>query len=289
MNHTKTIGWKRWLLSAGLVSLSLLLVTACANASAESVATLRQSLEPGHGPDYYWQEIEGLGYEVTSVNYDRPDYVEYEIVKDGETYEVQLQLDDERIAREIEIDANTWRADETAAAVEESVDMVTIPAGTRVQVEIVEAVSSATASVGQRVDFRVAEGVVIGDTVAIPQGAAFEGQVVLAEKAERPQKPGKLQIDVDQLSVRGTEKRIDASFAAKGKGSHEEDARDVGIGAVLGAVVGAIAGGKDGAIAGIVLGGGGVFLATKGEDVEFPAGTRLVLELDEAVDVPRGS
>ena len=113
--------------------------------------------------------------------------------------------------------------------------------------------------------------------------------MVLDENAERPQKPARMQIHLAPLSVRRALRQVDASFAAKGKGSHEDDARDVGIGAALGAVVGALAGGKEGAIAGIVLGGGGVFLATKGEDVEIPAGTRLEIELDEAVDVPRGS
>jgi hypothetical protein len=34
-----------------------------------------------------------LGWQITSVNYDKPDYVEYEIVKGGNSYEVQIDFE----------------------------------------------------------------------------------------------------------------------------------------------------------------------------------------------------
>lgn len=269
------------------LAFAAVVTVACAAASAEDAQTLRESLELGHGPDHYWQQIEQLGYEVTAVNYDREEYLEYEVVRGDNSYEVQIELDDERLATGIEVTANRWKADETSAALE--ADLITVPAGTTVTVVLQEALSSATSRAGQTVAFEVSEPVASGERVLLPEGAIFTGSVVLAEKAERPQKPGKLEVDIDRLAVRGVERDVSAEFVAKGKGSHEDDARDIGIGAAIGAIVGAIAEGGEGAIAGIVLGGGGVFLATKGEDVELPAGTQLTIELTESVQVPAGS
>lgn len=298
-----------------------LLATACASAVAHDTSALASSLETGHGPDYYWQELERRGYEVTAVNYDDSDYVEYEVVRDGDSYEVQIALDENRRATEIEVVSNAWLAEETVDALEpaapaaentdsdvdpgaavvpgesdrvvtESYDRdrdATVAAGTALTVAVEGGITSETATVGQEVGFRVVEPVTVGHDVLVPTGSAFYGTVVLAEKAERPQKPGKLEIHITRLSVRGRLHDVEAAFVAKGKGSHQDDARDIGIGAAVGAIVGAIADGGKGALAGIVLGGGGVFLATKGEDVELPSGTRLQIELREPVTVPLDS
>ncbi|MCG6922678.1 MAG: hypothetical protein LJF15_16560 [Acidobacteria bacterium] len=48
----------------------------------------------------------------------------------------------------------------------------------------------------------------------------------------------------------------------------------------MGGVLGGILGGKKGAIAGILVGGGGAVAATKGDDVELPAGTVLTVRLE---------
>lgn len=60
-----------------------------------------------------------------------------------------------------------------------------------------------------------------------------------------------------------------------------------GIGAVLGGVIGGIVGGRTGAIADLVLGGGGAVVATKGDDVELPAGAVLAVRLERPLVVPR--
>jgi hypothetical protein len=66
-------------------------------------------------------------------------------------------------------------------------------------------------------------------------------------------------------------------------------AEKAGIGAVLGGVIGGIFGGKTGAIAGVVLGGGGAVVASKGDDVELPAGTMLSVRLERPLVVPRAA
>jgi outer membrane lipoprotein SlyB len=65
------------------------------------------------------------------------------------------------------------------------------------------------------------------------------------------------------------------------------DKSKVGLGAVLGGVLGAVVGGGKGALLGAVVGGGGAVVATKGDEVELPAGTVVTLRLEEPLPVAR--
>ena len=48
-------------------------------------------MKTGEEKDFYRRQLEKMGRRVTSVNYDKPNYVEYEIVKGDSTYEVQIR------------------------------------------------------------------------------------------------------------------------------------------------------------------------------------------------------
>lgn len=77
---------------------------------------LEQALKPGQDKNFYRREIEKKGYRITSINYDKPDYVEYEIVKGRDTYEVQIDLEKGGKASKVDVAANLWRTDATKAA-----------------------------------------------------------------------------------------------------------------------------------------------------------------------------
>jgi uncharacterized protein YmfQ (DUF2313 family) len=78
---------------------------------------LEQTLKTGQDKNFYRRELEKMGYQITSVNYDKPDYVEYEIVKGNNTYEAQIDFDkNSGKATKIDIAANLWRTDATKAA-----------------------------------------------------------------------------------------------------------------------------------------------------------------------------
>ncbi|MDO8700525.1 MAG: hypothetical protein Q7J56_02615, partial [Deltaproteobacteria bacterium] len=51
--------------------------------------TLERALKSGESKDFYRRELAKMGWQITSVNYDKPDYIEYEIVKGDDSYEVQ--------------------------------------------------------------------------------------------------------------------------------------------------------------------------------------------------------
>ena len=78
---------------------------------------LEKALKTGEDKDFYRKQLEKMGWKITSVNYDKPDYVEYEIVKGDQSYEVQIDFDkDSRKATKVDVALNAWKADATKKA-----------------------------------------------------------------------------------------------------------------------------------------------------------------------------
>jgi uncharacterized protein YmfQ (DUF2313 family) len=78
---------------------------------------LEQALKTGESKDFYRRELEKMGWKVTSVNYDKADYVEYEIVKGDDSYEVQIDVDkNSRKSTKIDVTTNAWKTDATKQA-----------------------------------------------------------------------------------------------------------------------------------------------------------------------------
>ena len=76
-----------------------------------------------------------------------------------------------------------------------------------------------------------------------------------------------------------------ASLVQAMEGKMGEDAGRITAGAAVGAILGGIIGGGKGALAGIVIGGGGTVAATDGADAELAVGTILRIRLDQALEV----
>ena len=75
---------------------------------------LVRSLKIGEERGFYRRELQRMGYVVTSVNYDKPDYLEYEIVKGHDTYEVQIDFDKaSHRAKKVDVTTNLYKADTT--------------------------------------------------------------------------------------------------------------------------------------------------------------------------------
>jgi hypothetical protein len=80
---------------------------------------LEQALKIGQDKDFYRRELEKMGWKITSVNSDKPDYAEWEIVKADHSYEVQLDFDKTtRKATKIDVATNMWQAEATERAIE---------------------------------------------------------------------------------------------------------------------------------------------------------------------------
>ena len=169
---------------------------------------------------------------------------------------------------------------------------VSIPSGTRIQVILDDALSSKNASQGDGFAMTTVRDVFVGGVVAIPARTRVWGEVREVERAQRPQKGGKLVLGARTLALQDESVRISGTVTTgndkdmKGRGSAKSDLKKIGIGAGVGAVVGGLIGGGKGVAAGLAIGGGGTFLATKGEQVNLEPETALVVELSRSVTVP---
>ena len=160
-----------------------------------------------------------------------------------------------------------------------------LPEGTSIQVRLAHALSSRTARREDRVDASVAEPVRADGVLALPAGTQMRGVVREVEAAQRPSKAGRVEIEFDSVYLDPTRLEMRGRVAEIRESG--DQAKKAGIGAVVGGVLGGLLGGKNGAIAGILVGGGGAVVATKGEDVELPAGTVLTVRLERPLVITR--
>jgi hypothetical protein len=92
-----------------------------AKSSKNDKEKLEQALKTGEEKAFYRRELKNMGWQVTSVNYDKPDYAEYEIVKGDRTFEVQLDFDkNSHKATKVDVTSNIWKADATENALKQT-------------------------------------------------------------------------------------------------------------------------------------------------------------------------
>jgi hypothetical protein len=161
--------------------------------------------------------------------------------------------------------------------------------GTDIQVRLEQPLSSKTARREDRFEATVAEPVRAGSQVVIPAGSRVRGIVQAAEAAERPSKPGRLDLTFDTLTIPGVP-RMDIRtrvISIKENLDKSDTAKKAGLGALPGAVPGKVVGGTEGALIGLVVGAGGAVVASKGDDVELPEGAVMTLRLERPLTVGR--
>jgi hypothetical protein len=149
--------------------------------------------------------------------------------------------------------------------------------------------ASNTSQVEDQVKGALAKAVVIDGLTAVPQGAQINGAISEAKQSGRVKGKAVIGIAFDRVVVRGETHRIQtAPVMLEAQDKKSDDVKKGGLGAGLGAVVGGIAGGGTGAAIGAVAGGAGTVLATKGREIEVPAGTvvNVLLQSPLTLQVP---
>jgi len=130
--------------------------------------------------------------------------------------------------------------------------------------------------------------------VAIPAGSVVSGTITDVKSAPDPNSSGTLTLAVNSVSVRGKSYQIDASIDSlaterAGRKVSGSDAVKVGVGAAAGAVVGQIIGkNTKGTVIGAVVGaaaGAGYAVATKDSDIRLPAGTHVLVTLNQRLTI----
>jgi hypothetical protein len=184
--------------------------------------------------------------------------------------------------------SGTGTSRNSTGATTRSATTIEVPAGTEVDVRLVNSLNSGTAQVEDRFEATTLVDLNIDGRVAIPAGSVMRGVVTAVEPATRTNRTAKMTISFDQITMNGRAYPVRATVtqAIQGEGIKGEAGR-VGVGAGVGAIIGGILGGVKGALAGILIGGGGTIAATEGKEIELPQGTVLRVRFDSAAQLNR--
>jgi hypothetical protein len=165
---------------------------------------------------------------------------------------------------------------------------VTVPAGTALNVRLVDAIDVDASKAGMTFKAVVDDPVMIGGSVVIPRGASATLQAVQVQQSGTMKGSDKISLKLNSFRFGGTVYEVTTAYLeTKGKGEGKKTARKVGGGAGLGAIVGGIAGGGSGAAIGAAVGGvTGAAIASGGQEhLTLDAETRLQFQLTAAVTV----
>lgn len=185
--------------------------------------------------------------------------------------------------------------EEAAPAETDPADTEVIPSGTQMDLTLESTLSTQESEVGDVFSTRVTDDVAGPDgEVLIPEGAEVRGQVVESREASSPEEEAVLAISLEVLEVDGREYPIQASVTDIELETSEADtptrsAITVATGAAAGATLGQILGGDtrstlQGLVAGAVA-GTAVALATREGHAVLEEGSRMVVQLEEAVSM----
>lgn len=163
---------------------------------------------------------------------------------------------------------------------------VTVPAGTRMMVRMIDAVDSDTNTANDRFRGELEANLMAGNVMVAPKGTTVYGRLLTAESAGRTS-GGELELDITDIMIDGTLHSLRTSTKQLQGQEGTSTATQTKQGAVTGAAAGALIGtgagfgARAGAIAGNVAGG-----STRGEKVKVPAGTLVEFTLDHSVSLP---
>jgi BON domain/YMGG-like Gly-zipper len=167
--------------------------------------------------------------------------------------------------------------------------VVTIPAGTSVQVQMIDSVDSATNKIGDTFLASLAAPIVVNDEVIIPKNADVSIKLASAKTSGKFTGQSELTLQLESVKFRGRSYPLTSStFQQMGQSRGKDTAKKTAIGAAIGTAIGAIAGGGKGAAIGAGIGAGSgaatqVFM--KGKQVKVPSETKIDFQLEQPVDV----
>jgi len=159
----------------------------------------------------------------------------------------------------------------------------TIPTGTKVTIQLVDAINSDTSKAGATFVALLDQPLSLNGLEVVPRGADVRGRINTANDAGTLGGKAELGLELTQLYVNGIPYALSTSeYAEAGESRTGQTVRRAGLGAGIGAVIGAVAGGGKGAAIGAGVGAGAGTASqvlTKGEKLNIPAETKLEFTL----------
>ncbi len=164
---------------------------------------------------------------------------------------------------------------------------IQIPAGTMINVRIIDAINVDLSKPGQTYRASVDDPLMMGGKVVVPRGADVTLQAATVKQAGRFKGSDEISLKINSITVNG--KHFDVvtePVTTKGGSEGKKTARrTIGV-AGLGAAIGGIAGGGAGAAIGAVSGAAvGVAASSGGQTLKIPPETRFQFRLSAAVNI----
>jgi hypothetical protein len=177
-----------------------------------------------------------------------------------------------------------------SGAAGQSKNRITVPAGTRVLIRMVDAIDSSKQKAGFRFTATLETNLQAEDMVVAPRGTTVYGQLTAASSSGRMKGSSQLTLELTDIVINGTAyPLLTSTYEIKGKGEGGNTAKKVVGGAGLGALIGGLAGGGKGAGIGALAGAGAgtaVAASKKGEQLNIPSESLLEFRLEQPVALP---
>lgn len=177
-----------------------------------------------------------------------------------------------------------------AAQIEPTPGKVTVPAGTRILIRMVDSVDSEKQKPGYRFTASLETNLQAEDVVVAPRGTTVYGRLAKAESAGRMKGGAKLTLELVDIVINDTAYPLMTSeYELRSEGKGEKTTRRIVGGTGLGALIGGIAGGGAGAAIGAVSGaaaGTAVSAAKPGKQVSVPSESLLEFRLGQPASLP---
>ena len=178
----------------------------------------------------------------------------------------------------------------TPCASAQNSNRVTVPAGTRILVRMVDSVDSSKQKAGFRFTATLEANLQAYEVTVAPKGTTLYGVLTQASSSGRLKGSSQLVLELTDIVINGTTyPLLTSTYEVKGKGEGGNTAKKVVGGAGLGAIIGGIAGGGKGAGIGALAGAGAgtaISAAKKGEQISVPSETLLEFRLQQPVSLP---
>jgi hypothetical protein len=178
-----------------------------------------------------------------------------------------------------------------APSAAQSSKKMTIPAGTRILIRMIDSVDSSKQKAGVRFTASL-ETNLMGDNdlVVAPRGTMVYGRLASAESAGRMKGSSELTLELTDIVINGAAyPLLTSTYEVKGSGEGSKTAKKVIGGAGLGALIGGIAGGGKGAGIGALAGAAGgtaIAASKKGQQVSIASETLLEFRLAQPAMLP---
>jgi hypothetical protein len=167
---------------------------------------------------------------------------------------------------------------------------ITVPAGTRILIRMVDSIDSSKQKTGYRFTATLETNLQVENTVVAPRGTTLYGRLAAASSAGKMSGSSELTLELTDILINGTAyPLLTSTYEVKGKGEGGNTAKKVVGGAGLGALIGGLAGGGKGAGIGALAGAGAgtaVAASKKGQQLQIPSESLLEFRLQQPVSLP---